>query len=385
MQTDVVELLQKLVRIDSRNTRPLDSPGPRDSDEEAICAFLKDHLHCIGFQTAVQYAAPRRPQLMAWNSQNQAWPTLVFQAHMDTVGTDGMVIDPFAAELRDGRVYGRGACDTKGGMAAMLVAMERLQRLQLPLNLMFIGTCSEETGCEGAAQLDLGSWPIDGIIVGEPTSNQPVIAHKTNILFELIATGKAAHGARPEAGCNAVYRMLDVINCLRSEIIPQLAAHEAAGFNGSTLSLGMINGGTKVNIVPERCSAFMDLRLVPLTQKPMDVLEGILLQVRRVTGIDVELAWTHLSPGFSISRQHFLVKSLCDGLSESGVEPEVGTVSYCTDGGVFAERGCNVVVCGPGDILNAHGAEEYIEVAELQQAVEIFMNTAKKFAVRAKR
>jgi acetylornithine deacetylase len=299
---------------------------------------------------------------------------------MDTVGTEGMTHDPFRPEIRDDKLYGRGACDTKGGMAAMLVALAQLLAEPVPLNLLFVATCSEETGCQGAPFLDLSDWQIDGMIVGEPTRNRPIVGHKANPCFELVCTGKAAHGSRPEAGENAIYRMAAVVRFLQESIIPELAAQKATGFAGSTLSVGTIQGGTKSNIVPERCSLVADMRLVPGTPPPEEVVRTIARRASAALGFPVELGWFHVSPGLDTPVDSPLVQAVQAGLRHCGLPAETETVCYCTDGGVFAAKGIDCVILGPGDILNAHGAVEYVELAELHAAVKVYRSVAEEMA-----
>lgn len=378
---DPLDLLRQLVPIDSRNTLPLDASGERASDEMAVCAWLVDFLEGIGLATQVTYAAPRRPNLVAFPKHPEpVWPTLAFQAHMDTVGTEGMSHDPFAAEIRDGRLYGRGACDTKGGMAAMLAALAELLAEGVQANLMFVATCAEETGCQGAPFLDLSPWRIDGMIVGEPTSNRLVVAHKASIYFELVCTGKAAHGSRPEAGVNAICRAAELIGFLHRVIVPELAAHESPGFAGSTLSLGMIQGGVKPNIVPDRCSLVFDLRLVPDAPPAAELIREIAERAVEALGFPVAPGWAQHTAGLGTPRDVPLVQAVQRALCHEGRDSAPETVAYCTDGGVFAAKGIPCVVMGPGDILQAHGAVEYIAIDELRAAVGIYRQTAREWA-----
>ena len=383
---DPVSILQQLIPIDSRNSLPLDREGERSSDEMGMCAWLVDFLEGLGMATRVTYAAPRRPNLVAFpRLPNPSWATLAFQAHMDTVGTDGMAHDPFLPEIRDGRVYGRGACDTKGGMAAMLVATAGLLAGKVPVNVMFVATCSEETGCQGSPFLDLSDWSIDGMIVGEPTGNRPVVAHKTNASFELLCRGVAAHGSRPEAGVNAICRAAEVVRFLDRAIAPELAAHSAPGFAGSTLSVGMIRGGIKSNIVPDLCSLVVDMRLVPGTPPPESVVAGIAERASRELGFPVEPGWRHVSPGLATPTDSRIVEAVQAALRRCGRDAATGTVSYCTDGGVFSTKGIDCVVLGPGDILQAHGATEYVDIDELRGAVEIYRAVGAELAAQRQR
>jgi len=380
LRMNATKLLQDLVRIDSRSPGELNAAlAPDAVTEETLAQWVAERLQSIGFACDLQPAAPRRPNLIAWSRRNPAWPALAFQAHFDTVGSDGMTIPPFAAEIRAGRLYGRGAADTKGSIAAMLAALARLQAMSVPLNLGFLGTAAEETGCEGVRELDLTGMPVDGIIVGEPTSNQPVTGHKAHLWFELTCHGRAAHGSSPEAGDNAIYRMTEVIAVLRKVAQTFTAETPVPGFTPSTLSVDVIRGGTKVNIIPDACSVQVDVRLQPRLA-PVVVLEHLLREAGAAAGGKLALTWTHITPGFETPSDSRLIRALCTGLEQTGLAPNPGTVSYCTDGGVLKEKGYDVVVFGPGSILQAHSADEFIELAELDQAVEILVHTAQAFA-----
>ncbi|MCK5805541.1 MAG: M20/M25/M40 family metallo-hydrolase, partial [Lentisphaeria bacterium] len=351
--TSVVELLGRLIGIDSRNTLPLGAAGEREATEEAMCEAVAAHCRDLGLETEIQWVAPNRPALIAWTQPRAGLPTLAFEAHLDTVGTEGMEHDPFRAEIRDGCMYGRGACDTKGSMAAMLVAIERLLKEDALLNLMFIGACAEETGCEGAPLLDLSRWDIDGVVVGEPTSNQPVTAHKKNAYLELVCRGKAAHGSRPDLGCNAIYRMAQVIGFIQEKIAPELARHTSSDFSGSTISANCIEGGVKTNIVPDLCRVKLDLRLVPDGPDIEKILDEIPRRATETLGFTVERGETHTTPGLWTAPDDPLVKAACGAVRRLGGNSETGAVCYCTDGGVFSNWGIPTVVLGPGSIRNA--------------------------------
>lgn len=380
--SDILELASRLIAIDSRNTVPLEC-RERPATEEAMCSFLEEYCRNLGLACERQEAAPHRPVLIARGPRQDRVPTLAFEAHMDTVGTEGMTIPPFEAQVRDGCLYGRGACDTKGGMAAMLVAIERILRRELPINLLFIASCAEETGCEGAPHIDLSAYPVDWIVVGEPTSNQPIVGHKANACFELICRGKAAHGARPEAGCNAIYRMIDIVTFLRREIIPELAAHPHPDFTGSTLSVNMINGGVKANIVPDQCRLIADLRLVPGGPEPEKMMAAIVERASHALGFPVETGWSRISPGLNTPKESVLVKAAEAARNRLGLDAVTGSVSYCTDAGVFAAKGYPCIVMGPGNILQAHSAVEYVELNQLYEAVDIYESLAHELAERA--
>ncbi len=408
MPSPTAALLAELVRIDSRSPGRLGEPYPAGAPtEEALARFLAARLERLGLAVELQWLEPGRPHLVARTPHVPGMPTLAFEAHLDTVGTEGMTIPPFTPEIRGGRLYGRGACDTKGPMAAMLTALERLlaetpahgqapiengsMKIEnaLPLNLMFLGCCAEETGCEGVARLDFGGRPPDAVIVGEPTENRPIVGHKAHLWFELTVRGRAAHGSHPEAGDNAIYRMAAVIASLRRFAETRLnrdTARENAKlkipFTPATLSVGVIRGGTKVNIVPDSCSVLVDVRLLPW-QNPAAALEELTSWVREDSGQPLDVTWTAMAPGFASRPDSPLAAAIADAAETCGGRTPPGVVNYCTDAGSLGARGLDTVVFGPGSILQAHAAEEYVELAQLDAAVEILVETARRYAQAA--
>ncbi len=376
---EALELLRSLVRIDSCNTTFLDSDIPSRATEEEVCNFLWGRLAAHGFACEVQWARPRRPNFIAVQYRNSTLPWLGFEAHMDTVGVEGMAVPPFAAEVRDGKVYGRGAADTKGSIAAMIVALEHLLAENPPLNLVFVGTCAEESGCEGIARLDLGDLPLRAFIVGEPTSNRAVTAHKSHAWFEIKARGKAAHGSQPEAGDNAVYHMVESVRYLRDRVAPRLARDAAAGLERSTLSVNLIHGGRRVNQVPDECSASVDIRLVP-GRKPEAVIEELTAELARNCPGAIQCSWSHSAPGLLPKPGSPVLAALQAAIEAHGGNPAPLAVNYCTDAGVLAQRGADAVVFGPGNILQAHSSDEFLEIEQLDRAVDILIETAHRFA-----
>lgn len=377
----VLLYLAEMIRIDSRNNRSLGDPGPREATEEAMADYLSDKLAALGFTLCRQYIAPGRPNLLASRHFGDDVPTLAFNAHMDTVGTEGMSIAPFEPARRDGRVYGRGSCDTKGSLAAMLSACAALVADAVPINVLYIATSAEETGCQGAALLDLSGYRIDGVIVGEPTRNQLVIAHKCHATVELQCRGKAAHGSRPHLGDNAIYKAGRLLNYLETVTVPELAACKDEVFtDGCTVSVGVIAGGVKNNIVPDFCRLVCDFRLLHGLGDPMAYVRGLVARASAALGFTVELGPTDISPAMCTAADHPLVGSIRAVLRRHGLDDTPIGVAYCTDGGQLSDMGIPCVVMGPGDIAVAHSAVEYIEIEQLTQASELYLQVAKHFA-----
>ncbi|MCE9547679.1 MAG: M20 family metallopeptidase, partial [Planctomycetia bacterium] len=308
-------------------------------------------------------------------------PPLMWEAHQDTVPVDGMVIDPFRAEIRDGRVYGRGACDVKGGMAAMLTAVARLaaeRPTRMPA-IVVACTVDEENGFTGAEALvrGIGSelapllpGPPSACIVLEPTLLEVVVAHRGVVRWRCSTTGRAAHSADPSRGDNAIYKMAHVVVALEKylrDVLPGLAHHPLCG--RPTMSVGTIAGGSGVNIVPDQAMIEIDRRLIP-GESPNDAIRHI---------EDYLLAQ-------GAPPTHHGAPFLCDtGLSDGPNGPlaarliaagAVGRpigVPYSTNASAYAAAGIPTVVFGPGSIQQAHTVDEWIAVEQLAAAVEVFM------------
>lgn len=372
----VVELLQALIRVPSVN--PEGNPGTEGVGEQACAEMVADFLERSGAITELQPVLPGRPNVTGtWPSDAPGKPVLLFAPHTDTVSVAGMTIEPFAGTLRDGKIWGRGASDTKGSMAAMLWAL-RGMRGELPRlshEIRFVGLCSEEAGQHGAktyvarhaAELqERGAF----VIAGEPTGLDAVIAHKGALWLTLTTRGKAVHAASPERGESAIYKMADLIRGIRDELAPKLAEQSHPLLGPTTVSVGTVQGGSKINIVPDLCRAEVDIRFLP---DDTDVLERITAWLRARCP-DVEIAHVLSRPMLTESG-HPLIKHL-----EAGGAKCAGA-AWFSDAAIFAHAGVPAIACGPGSIAQAHTRDEFIAVEDLERGVEFFRAFLRRLAV----
>lgn len=362
---DVVALLQTLVRIPSVN--PAGDPGTTGVGEKRCAEFLAERLEACGARAELREVLPGRPNVLGcFPTDRPGKPKLLLCPHTDTVSVVGMTVDPFAAEQRDGRIFGRGACDTKGTIAAMLWALwelrDTLPRLQH--EIWFAGLVGEEAGNEGAAALATDFPDAAFALVGEPTECQIVHTTKGVTWVRLTTRGRAAHGASPERGENAVYKMADVLRCIRDELTADFRATADPVLGAPTANAGMIQGGSKINIVPERCTVELDIRTVPAQDRP-DFLEEVSRRLQRVCpDLAVEMIRSH-RPLFT-PPDHPGVRAL-----EAAGGRCVGAPWFC-DGSVLSAAGIPSVAAGPGSIAQAHTADEWLDVAELRAGVEFY-------------
>ena len=359
----VVELLQTLVRIPSVN--PHGEPGTDGVGEGPIAAWLAEFLVSIGAQVELREVLPGRPNVVAhWPGDRPGKPRILFAPHTDTVSVGGMSIDPFGGELRDGRIWGRGASDTKGPMASMLWALKEA-REKLPTlgyEIWFAGLMSEEADQHGSRAL-AREERFDFVIAAEPTDLDVVHAHKGSAFLNLRTTGQAGHASRPELGDNAIDKMLDVLAMIRTEFAAEFAAQVDPVLGTSTLSIGTIKGGTKTNVIPDSCEASVDMRFIPAHFDPA-MIERFAEQLESVCP-DVSVSAIPAPPLYTDPAHPLIVK-----LGECGAKP-VGAPWFC-DACYFAERGMPAIALGPGTILQAHTRDEYIAVEDLEKGVRFF-------------
>jgi acetylornithine deacetylase/succinyl-diaminopimelate desuccinylase-like protein len=359
----VVELLQALVRIPSVN--PTGDPGTEGTGEGRIAAWLVDFLRAIGAQVELREVLPDRPNVVArWPGDRPGKPRVLFAPHTDTVSVLGMTIDPFGGEVRDGRVWGRGASDTKGPMASMLWAIREM-RERLPTlshEVWFAGLMSEETDQHGSKAL-AAEERFDFVIAAEPTALEVVYTHKGSAFLALRTRGKAGHGSRPELGDNAITKMMRVLAWIEGDLAREYATLRDPVLGSPTVSIGTIRGGSKTNIIPDLCEASVDMRFIPAQFEP-GMGEALAKRLRAICP-DIEIDFP-LAPPLYTDPSHPLILQL----GECGAKP-VGAPWFC-DACFFAERGMPAIALGPGSIQQAHTKDEHIAVADLEKGVDFF-------------
>jgi acetylornithine deacetylase/succinyl-diaminopimelate desuccinylase-like protein len=359
----VVELLQALVRIPSVN--PDGNPGIETTGEAACAAFVGEFLRTCGAEMELQAVLPGRPNVIGrFPTNGSGKKRVVFAPHTDTVSVAGMTISPFCGEERDGRIWGRGASDTKGPMAAMLWALwEFRERVpSLPYEIWFAGLMGEEAGQHGAKAF-VAAHKADFGLIGEPTNCDIVYTHKGSAWLHLTTRGQAVHASTPNKGSNAIYKMLEVIRYLRETVIPRWEQLHDPVLGSPTVSVGTIHGGSKTNIVPDCCEATVDIRIIPSQYTPR-LADELIAELRTVCP-DLEVGCTPSRP-LATDPNHPVI----DALKRAGGKP-VGAPWFC-DAAIFAGAGIPAVAAGPGSIAQAHTEDEWIAISDLLQGVDFY-------------
>jgi acetylornithine deacetylase len=382
---DPLLLLQDLVAIPSVNPMGKDVSGP-EYFEAGTTAYLAGFFESLQVPFDAIEVHPNRRNVIARLVADPAAPTILLDAHQDTVPVEGMTIPPFQPEIRDGRLYGRGACDVKGGLAAMLAAFARLARERPDgmANVLMSCTCDEESTAQGALSLaqmwvtgakphPLLPAPPDICVVAEPTELQVVVAHRGASRWKIRTTGRACHSSNPANGVNAIYKMAPVLEALErfaAELPTMVPEHPLCG--PATLSVGRIEGGVSVNTVPAECLIEIDRRCLPGEDND-EAIRQVGDYLHRRLDVDFEMLppWLR-SPALSDHNNGpWADRVLEHVLSVVGSRTKVG-VPYGTNASRFATTGVPALVFGPGSIAQAHTADEWIEIEQLQQASEIY-------------
>jgi acetylornithine deacetylase/succinyl-diaminopimelate desuccinylase family protein len=374
MPNGVHELTQALVRIPSVN--PDGDPGTTHTGEQACAEFVGRFLEQSGAEVFLDEVEPGRPNVVGHYSSlpspdGRKKPRIVFAPHTDTVGVGGMIIDPFGGEIRDGRIWGRGASDTKGPMASMLWALHEMRDEipLLPVEVHFAGFMSEESAQLGSQHFAKHHGRYDFAIIAEPTELKTVFRHKGCLWADVVTRGVAAHGATPERGENAIVKMSKLIQALDGEFRELLV--ELGGVDdrlgSSTLNLGMINGGTRSNIVPDSCRMRLDIRTTPHLQKHGGAAPLLRDFVTRIDDTAVVEIVTEALP-LDTDPQHPMVNKLVSCGAEL-----TGAPWFC-DAAFLAAAGTPSIAIGPGSIAQAHTKDEYISLDDLKRGVAFFRN-----------
>jgi acetylornithine deacetylase/succinyl-diaminopimelate desuccinylase family protein len=374
----VVPLAQRLIRTFTENP-----PGAT----RAACDVLAAELFADGFELEVFEPAHGHASLIATHAFDQPGRTIAFNGHVDVVPvTEGWTRDPLGGEVEEGRLYGRGAVDMKGAVAAMTVAARSLVRSGLPLRgrivLMAVADEEQGGGRGSGALVEAGKVDADAVVIGEPSAGTVVIAHRATCFVEVRTYGRAGHASMPEHAVNAVESMLDALSALRSV---ELAHLPDPVLGSPSVSIGTtIAGGHKVNVVPDRCVATLDVRMVPgmTPEGVLDDFHAALAQAGLESPTQVELEVLMAGETAVLDPESELARRAADALGrELGRPAALGGMSAATDGWWFANRAGipTIVGLGPGSIRDCHVADESVDVAELEAYARVYADLAASF------
>ena len=383
-ELSLVDLLRKLVSIPSVN--PMLADDPAIGTEKPLAEFMAGFLERRGFRVDWIEPISGRPNVVGRFGPANPKRTLLIESHLDTQGIHGMVVPPFGGEVREGRLYGRGACDTKGPMAAALMALTPalLNRLAAAgVQIIYVGAVGEEKGNVGAEQLVDLEIGADEALILEPTELAIVHAHKGAMWFEVEARGRAAHGSNPSLGVNAIRGMMQAIAAIEADVAEAQRRPPHPLLGQATVNIGLIRGGSSINIVPDRCVVEVDRRTLPgednaaILRRVREQLSG-LVESGALTGWDVR-AIKDGTP-FETTPESRLVQRLAAACRHAGEPGRTEGAAWYSDAGPFARTCREVAVFGPGSIKQAHTVDEYIELASLEKGCAILVDFLNRLA-----
>jgi acetylornithine deacetylase len=407
VQVECVDILRELIAIPSINPR-LAAQGDTLAGEQRLTQRLTGFFTEAGWPWAEQRVHDSRSNVIALVPGGRG-DTLLWDAHQDTVNTEGMSIDPFAAEMRDGRIYGRGACDVKGSLAAMLAALFRVrdEAFEHRPNILLACTVNEECGFTGARALadiwraradaregtvleidgdgglslkDLQSARPNAAIVAEPTELNVVVAHRGVVRWQATVHGRAAHSSRPEDGANAIYAMAQVVRLIEEYHLVELGSRPSDPLCGSpTACVTTILGGTGPNTVPDRAVIDIDRRLTPSEEPELAFQELVTYLAERgelgSCRLLHERPWMQ-SRGLLCGENRTWAERIALVAQTAGIASTVVGVPYGTNAASIATAAIPTVVFGPGSIAQAHTADEWISLEQLDRAVDVLYQVA---------
>ncbi len=375
---DPVALARDLVRVPSVN--PVLEEG--GAGEGRIAALTAGWLREWGFETDVVEVEAGRPNVVAASRSGRPGRTLLLNGHLDTVGVVGMSVGPFDGSIEGGRLVGRGACDMKAGLAAILATARALVRDGHPGTLIVALTADEEHASLGMQAVVSSGVVADGAVVCEPTSLAVMPANKGFVWMDSVFRGRAAHGSRPDEGRDAIMDAAAFLAALE-ELGETLVAREPHPLlaHGS-LHAGTIRGGSAPSVYPERCEVVVERRTLPgegvaeVSAEFQEVLEA----VRRIRpGLEVELTAGLSRPGTEVATDHPLVNGLLAALEIEGETPAIAGMTAWVDAALLNEAGIPAVCFGPGSIAQAHSADEWVDVEEIRRGTRVLTRFCREF------
>ena len=369
--TPLINTLADLVRVNSVN------PAYGDGGSEAnVTPLLREFFNHRGIETFEQEVFPGRHNLIA-RLPGETQRRLVLEAHTDTVSIKNMTIPPFEPTIREGRLYGRGAVDDKAGVAAMMhaVASIKADGIVPRWEVWMAAVVDEEFTYRGVVKLCEG-LQAEAAIVAEATELRAVIASKGVLRLRIITRGKAAHSSKPQMGNNAITHMSRLVLALEEENA-RLDAHTHPMLGSPTLSVGVIRGGVQVNFVPDQCAIEMDRRLLP-GERAVEVIahyQSVLDAMKIVhPGFDafIEAPPLLVDEALSTPADAAVVQCAQQVLRGLGLNEQPCGVPYGSDASKLSRAGIPSIIFGPGSIDQAHAADEYVEIVQVEQAAAFY-------------
>ncbi|WP_422486763.1 M20 family metallopeptidase [Gudongella sp. DL1XJH-153] len=378
---EAIELLQEMIRFKTVN-----GPG----DELPLAKYIKSKLDEIDVDNFVDDIGDNRGNVVGRIKGSGERDALFFNGHLDTVPPGDIEWEhgPYSGDIEDGKIYGRGSADMKGGLAAMLTAVKAVKKAgwELKGDFIYSATAGEETDSIGAVKYleDGGLDGVGAIIIGEPSSNGVNVAEKGAFWVEITTYGKTAHGAFPHKGVNAVVHM----NALLSELVSYKFKYEENELVGSpTMNISTINGGVKTNVVPDKCSITVDMRTVP-GQVHGDIVKDFEAMIEKlaseIENFKADVKVLNDRPAVETKISNEFVRMATDTIKEEfGKEVEPKGVNFYTDASIFLPpTSLPCIFYGPGDADMAHQPNEFVPIDSYMECIHFYIAMIENYLVK---
>ncbi len=374
----VIETLRSLVAINSVNSSYEGGPGERE-----VATWVREFFEQRGIVVWEQEVFPDRPNVIARLPGRDPSRRIIVEAHMDTVSVQGMSIAPFDPRVADGKVFGRGSCDTKAGLAAMMHAIAALHEegIQPPCEVWLAAVVDEEFSYRGVVKL-CEHLTGDAALIAEPTGLRAIIAGKGVLRWRIIVRGKAAHSSKPHLGVNAISHAARIVLAIEEDHT-RLAAEVHPLLGPATVNVGIIRGGVQVNFVPDTCTIEIDRRMLPGETGP-----GVLAHYQALldalksqhAGFDAVMEPPMLlDEALETAADSAPAKVASAVLSEMGLDAALGGVPFGSDASKLSRQGIPSLIIGPGSIDRAHAAVEFVAISEVERALIFYRNFIMRF------
>ncbi len=376
---DPIALTCALVSTPSVNPQ-LEEGG---SGEQEAAVLVAEWLDSWGLDTRITEISPNRFNVIG--KLEGEGPTLLLNGHLDTVGVGGMTVPPFDAKVEGGRIWGRGSCDMKAGLAAILAATNRLTEEGPRPNLIVAMTADEEHASLGMCALADSSPSADLAIVTEPTRLAVMPAHKGFLWVRAVFKGRAAHGSRPDLGIDAIRHAALYVSALDDygEQLTSRPAHPLLKYG--SVHAGTIQGGSAASVYPDACEIVLERRTMPgeRPEKVLQEFQRILDELSEREGdLSASLEQTLERPGTEVPEDSRLVQGLLKAGQKHGIPPAVEGMTAWVDAALLNEIGIPAVCYGPGDIAQAHSADEWVELGQIEKCADVLESFARDLVTR---
>jgi acetylornithine deacetylase/succinyl-diaminopimelate desuccinylase len=383
-EAELIGLTQELIRIPSHK----DAPG----FEKNVAEYIHSYLQEQGIHSELHPVVDGRPNVIAKIEGKGDGKSLMFNGHMDTVLPYNMTIDPFSANISDGKIYGRGSVDMKGSLAAFMISMVAMKRSGYVPDgdVIFTAVIGEEGKSEGTEYIVKSDLTADGAIVGEPSDYEYAIGHRGLEWFDVTFYGKASHSGRPENGVNAIEHAMTFISRVKEDLYPVLREKYDEYMGGSVMNFGTITGGTEQSTVADKCILRIDRRYIPGEDKDsvmaeyqeiIDKLKEEDPKFNAKIEVTPESLLELYHPPLITSFNEAIVTSVREGIKDvMGFEPNITRGIGWSDAALLKTyANIPTVVFGPGDLSLAHTEEEHIKIEDLVNAVDIYSRITQNF------